>query len=167
LTKLTDNLYKEIDSGNLTGMVFIDFKKAFDLVNHNILREKLKIYQFDKNTLNWFTSYLSDRSQKVQIGTNISESEIISAGVPQGSILGPLLFLLFINDLPLILNHTKSDLFADDLSLSISAPNKSEIQTKCQLSLNQVNTWSKQNKMCVNEKKTMCDDRLLTTVVKT
>ena len=130
MTKLTDNLYKEIDNGNLTGMVFIDFKKAFDLVNHNVLLEKLKIYQFDKHTINWFTSYLSNRSQKVQIGTSISKSEIISAGVPQGSILGPLVFLLFINDLPLILNHTKSDLFADDLSLSISAPNKTDIQIK-------------------------------------
>ena len=156
LIKLTDTLYKELDNGNLTGIVFIDFKKAFDLVDHDILLKKLQIYNFDKYTTKWFKSYLTARSQKVQFQTNISNAYEIKSGVPQGSIIGPLLFLLFINDLPLFLNDTNSDIFADDLTLSVSASNKKEIQNKCQLSLNQTNAWSHQNRMIVNQQKKEC-----------
>ena len=156
LIKLTDTLYKQIDEGNLTGLVYIDFKKAFDLVNHQLLLQKLKLYNFDKYSIKWFNSYLSNRVQKVQIGPNYSKSCNISAGVPQGSILGPLLFLIFINDLPLNLTNTNSDIFADDLTLSVSAPNKQDIQTNCQVALNQTNLWSLQNKMVVNKQKTKC-----------
>ena len=156
LIKLTDTLYKQIDVGNLTGLVYIDFKKAFDLVNHQLLLQKLKLYNFDKYSIKWFNSYLSNRVQKVQIGPNYSKSCNISAGVPQGSILGPLLFLIFINDLPLNLTNTNSDIFADDLTLSVSAPNKQDIQTNCQVALNQTNLWSLQNKMVVNKQKTKC-----------
>ena len=81
-------------------MVFIDFKMAFDLMNRNSLLEKLKFYHFDQHMLKWFKSYLSNIFQNVQIGTSISKSETISTGVQQGSIIGTLLFLLFINDLP-------------------------------------------------------------------
>ena len=84
LIKLTDTLYKELDNGNLTGIVFIDFKKAFDLVNHDILLNKLQLYNFDKYTIKWFKSYLNDRSQKVQFQTNISNAYAIKSGVPQG-----------------------------------------------------------------------------------
>ena len=114
LTKLVDEILKDMDKGNYTGVLFLDFTKAFDMVNHAILLSKLKAYKFDNLVLKWLSSYLSERSQKVVMSNWESSAQNIRYGIPQGSILGPLLFLLYINDLPLYLEYSMSDLYADD-----------------------------------------------------
>ena len=114
LTKLTEKWISDIDNGNVTGAVLLDFRKAFDLVNHEVLLNKLRYYNFEDKSLSWLQSYLSNRTQTVHIGNTHSNPAPISCGVPQGSVSGPVLFLLFINDLPLHVNNSLLDLFADD-----------------------------------------------------
>ena len=101
-------------------MVLVDYKKAFDMVDHVTLLSKLEAYKLDRNALLWFESYLTDRTQLVSFKGETSTVRSITAGVPQGSILGPLLFVLFINDLPLHV-HTQLDMFADDTTLLASS----------------------------------------------
>ena len=113
LNHMTDSWLNAIDDGNMIGVVLVDFKKAFDLVDHDILLTKLGIYGIKNEPLFWFKSYLSQRQQQVSINNNKSSFRPVSCGVPQGSILGPLLFLLFINDLPLY----TSNMYADDTTL--------------------------------------------------
>ncbi len=84
-----------MNKGDLTGLILLDLHKAFDMVNHNLLLRKLKQYRVSDNAFCWFMSYLTDRKQYVQINQNISESETIMLGVPQGSILGPLLYIIY------------------------------------------------------------------------
>lgn len=96
LIKLTDQLLFNLNNDNISGMVFIDFKKAFDVVDHQLLLDKLQLYRFGNSTLSWFTSYLSNRQQFVSIDGKISDSLLIKQGVPQGSVLGPILFMVFI-----------------------------------------------------------------------
>ena len=156
LTALIDTWLSAINDGELTGAVFLDFKKAFDLVDHSVLLEKLQIYLRNENTLAFFTSYLKDRKQFVSINSCSSSTGILTHGVPQGSILGPVLFCIYINDLPLCLEEDKArcDLFADDSSVHAKAKTIEKVEIILQNSLNKIDIWCNANRMILNSSKT-------------
>ena len=133
--------------GDTVGALFIDFRKAFDLVDHNILNNKLSAYKFNNMYHKMFTSYLESRQQAIDSGLGFSSFSTIKSGVPQGSTLGPTLFLLFINDLPLLLKYCFSDLFADDLTIHTKSPDISVVNSEIQTNLGRTSIWGKQNKM--------------------
>ena len=113
LSFLTDKILKGFDEGLLTGMILIDLQKAFDTIDHEILLQKLKAIKFSESTIKWFKSYLSERIFLVNIENKLSDFGEICCGVPQGSILGPLLFLIYVNDVPQAISSTLL-LYADD-----------------------------------------------------
>ena len=128
LLEATSNWSVNIDSGLLNGVIFIDLKKAFDTIDHDILLRKLQIYGVDQSSLKWFQSYLSGRSQKCNVNGCLSSSVPVAYGVPQGSNLGPLLFLVYINDLPNCLSAASPRMFADDTNISYAANTLSELE---------------------------------------
>ena len=120
LIEIVDQIRLSIDKNQLTCGIFIDLSKAFDTVDHNILINKLDHYGIRGNALNLFRSYLSNRKQYTVIENNKSQTNNINCGVPQGSVLGPLFFLLFINDLPNCCPTGKVRIFADDTNVFFS-----------------------------------------------
>ena len=107
LLEATDDWAFNIDQGNVNAVLFLDLKKAFDTVDHNILISKLSAYGRRGTSIEWFKSYLSERNQKCFLNGSLSSNRVLSCGIPQGTILGPLLFLLYINDLPNCLMHSQ------------------------------------------------------------
>jgi retron-type reverse transcriptase len=116
LIQMCDNLLKNMDSGQINCVVFLDVRKAFDSINHEILIDKMRnFFGVTGNQLRWFESYLNNmQSSTMSYKRTIIEPKKIICGVPQGSILGPLLFLLYINDMPDSLSHLTPSLYADD-----------------------------------------------------
>ena len=116
--ELTDNVLKDIDYKHITLAIFMDLNKAFDTLDHGILIRKLAHYGINGIALEWFTSYLTDRTQYVEIDGVSSNILSLSTGVPQGSILGPLLFLIHMNDIPNCAEYFNFIIYADDTTLS-------------------------------------------------
>ncbi|CAB4007297.1 Hypothetical predicted protein [Paramuricea clavata] len=142
-----------LDKNTQTGILFLDFAKAFDSVDHVILLRKLKDYGIVGNLYRWFSDYLHNRTQRVVVGGAASSWSPVTSGVPQGSILGPMLFLLFINDLPdVIPESTSTGLYADDTKLyrEISTP---EDCSQLQEALSCADVWSKDNYINFNPSK--------------
>ena len=156
LVHMCDTWLSAINNHELAGAVFLDFKKAFDLVDHGILIKKLRLYLHSSHTVSLLQSFLSCRSQRVFINGKYSQQGHLSCGVPQGSVLGPLLFCLFINDLPLHLTNPNviCDLFADDSSLHTHSTNLTNISLCLQDSLDNVIQWCKGNNMVLHPGKT-------------
>ena len=135
-------------------VVLIDLKKAFDTVDHQILLSKLELYGIKGQAINLLKSYLTNRKQKCQIRNSFSSERLIKCGVPQGSILGPLLFLLYINDLPYCLSKTKPRLFADDTNLTASANSMTDLEPAVNSDLENLRKWLIANKLSLNVPKT-------------
>lgn len=140
LLTLTDKIKNAIDQGLLVGGVFIDLTKAFDTINHKIILYKLESYGITGPPLQFISSYLSNCTQVVQIDGKISFPKNINQGVPQGSILGPLLFLLFINDLPKVLTTADCILYADDTTIFTYAKNAEELQQNINADLHHISS---------------------------
>ena len=134
--------------------VFLDLSKAFDTVDHNILLDKLEHYGIRGVALDWVRSYLSNRLQFVQFNGQCSSPQTICCGVPQGSILGPLFFLLYINDLNNVSTLVELILFADDTNLFMSHKDPVYLAASLNSELNKLSTWFKANKLSLNLKKT-------------
>ena len=149
LSYLNDKILKGFDEGLLTGMVLIDLQKAFDTIDHGVLFKKMKYLGFTNKTISWFRSYLKDRSFKVSIENVFSDSGSQLCGVPQGSILGPLLFLLYINDMP---QSVKCDLFlyADDSCLVFQHKNVKEIEKQLNEDFANLCDWFVENKLSIH-----------------
>ena len=148
LTQMCDTLYENMDNGQLSGIVFLDIRKAFDSIDHNILLDKLKDqFGISDIELRWFESYLTNREQVCIVNNSMSSSKRIVSGVPQGSILGPLLFLLYINDLPECLQKTTPYLYADDTQISCSSNSLIELIENLNHDLNRIGEWLSRNKL--------------------
>ena len=130
LLEATDNWAYNIDSGCVNAVVFLDLKKAFDTVDHDILLSKVNAYGIRCVVHKWFESYLNGRHQKYFVNGCLSENRALICGVPQGTILGPLLFLMYINDLPNCLSHSQPRMFADDTHLTYADNDIAKIELK-------------------------------------
>ena len=151
---LMDKLINSIENGDHVIGVYLDFSKAFDTVHHNILLNKLNHYGIRGAALNWFQSYLLNRKQFVTYNGSKSCTKELKCGVPQGSILGPLLFLIDINDLAGICKHTLPIFFADDSNLFVNGTDLKVMESQLNDDLCSVSTWLKVNKLSLNIDKT-------------
>ena len=150
---LFDEIYHSKSKHSHPAIVFLDIKKAFDTVSHKILIEKLKHYGIDGLALDWFKSFLSDRMQQTKIGSKLSQLHRILCGVPQGSILGPVLFCIFINDLPSACKNSIPYLFADDGALYFNKTIRGEYENIKQ-EIQSVYRWLQANGLALNKNKT-------------
>ena len=143
-----------MDRGLYNLVIFLDLQKAFDTVNHVLLLGKLEACGIRDDALNLLASYLADRKQTCQVNNKKSGLRTISCGIPQGSILGPLFFLVYINDLPNCLKQTTPQMFADDTSLTAYGKSIEEIELGLNENLEKIRLWLQANKLSLNVAKT-------------
>ena len=144
---MVDDWLLNINSGEMTGVAVIDLRKAFDTVNHKIRIDKLSVIGASSITLKRFKSYLSNRIQRVSYNDVVSDAWPVSAGVAQGSILEPLLFLTFMNDMPNVIKHGKISMYADDTTLYVSDKDVNVISKRLTEDVRTITTWLRMNKL--------------------
>ena len=151
---MTSDWYMNLDGKMFNLVVQIDLKKAFDTVDHQILLRKLEIYGIKHQALALLESYLSYQNQKCHINRYLSSKKMIKCGIPQGSVLGPLFFLLYINDLPHCLSRTKPRLFADDTNITASGDSIPYLENAVNSDLENLRKWLIANRLTLNVAKT-------------
>ena len=153
LISLTEDIRKNVDKGSICCGIFVDLQKAFDTVEHDILLAKLEHYGIRGMTNNWFKSYLFNRKQFVLINGHISNQTSVKYGVPQGSVLGPLLFLIYINELNLAIKFCKVHHFADDTNLLHFSKSVNKLNKYIHFDMKNLTDWLNTNKISLDVKK--------------
>lgn len=154
LVEVVDEIYQWLDGGNFVAGIFFDLQKAFDTCNHMILLDKLYHYGIRGPMYNWFRSYLCHRTQYTSMGQYHSKLANVSCGVPQGSVLGPILFIIYMNDISNAVKGLRIKLFADDTNMFVAANNLFSLRIKCNGYLADLNAWFLANRLSLNIEKT-------------
>ena len=147
ILSLTEKWKKEFDNHKVVGLVTMDLSKTFDTLPHDFIVQKLKKYGADQKTTTLIADYLSNRRQRVKLGNNCSSWENISAGIPQESILGPLLFNVFMNELAYVIKQSKLSGYADDTQISYADKDPAKVEAVINSELAKIDQWCEENKM--------------------
>ena len=153
LIKLEETCKKTLDNKGFVGAVLMDFSKAFDCLNHELLLVKLNVYGFSTNAIRLVCSYLTGRRQRVKVNDSFSAWKDVKLGVPQGSVLGPLLFNIFVNDIFFLLNETEICNHADDTTIYCSHQELQEVAIRLENDTAKLSTWIAGSFMKLNEEK--------------
>jgi hypothetical protein len=154
IIEIVDNIREQLDKGNSVLGIYLDLSKAFDTVIHDTLLHKLSHYGIRGHANLWFKSYLKDRTQFTYVNNTLSRSKKMYVGVPQGSVLGPLLFLIYVNDIARSVQNAKTRLFADDTNLFFSGKCIKQLQNEANIALSSLQEWFVANKLTLNVEKT-------------
>ena len=154
LLEATDSWAFNIDRGNVNTVFFLDLKKAFDTVDHDVLLAKLILYGIQESAYDWFKSYLNNRTQKCVVNGSLSKVCSLGCGVPQATFLGPLLFLIYITDLPNCLSFCQPRMYADDTHITYSSTDLHSMQFSLYRDLSNIHKWLLCNKLTLNTTKT-------------
>ena len=155
ISQLYDFWIRAAEDTELTAALLLDLSAAFDVVDHSILLDKLKLYNFSPEALAWFKSYLEDRKQVVVVESKVSDpKEVGVQGVPQGSLLGPILFIIFYNDFPDVREEGSSVIYADDDTDNVRDNDPDTLQQKIQREANLSTSWVSDNKLVCSGSKT-------------
>ena len=153
LHNIIDSWLSNIEKGDITGACFLDLTKCFDSVSHDILLNKLENYGINNTELQWFRSYLTNRTQIVKCHGSLSKPNLLSTGIPQGTILGPCLCILYANDLFNCLSTGNCIMYADDITIYCTGKTIADVQSKLQQCVNNSLSWLHQNKLMINPSK--------------